>query len=282
MSRSTNKWREDTEQDFLQALRRSSAPLLDPYHSAAFLDGHLRTANFVLSPNKGRSHDADRSYQDNEGFWNDILNRRLRANTTVRLVDFKLTEWVPRAPGVFHTQDGREAREMARHFVLPDTTYMPLVQSLGNQNEIDPAELETLKIFDPRGKGSMIYGGVGCIRTTSWSQQTRNGTEDWWLLGATSSAVVHEGLPVRLSDPQYQRRIGDIVAGGLNCSLIGKVRFVPDDLVALYAHGIGIPKVYIEVDSIQPVLPSAARHSDRCLVSAAIAFQSDYPILFIA
>jgi hypothetical protein len=264
------------EQEFARTLHRSVAPLFDPYHAQNFIDEHLRVANFRLPTDASPSPDADRSYESNEDFWRDIMQtqRRLRANTTIALNNFKVTEWVPRAPGVFHTGDGRASREMALNFVLPSDRYMPLASSLNELDDLSASARQTLVVFDPYGKGSMIHGGIGCIRTKAWRPRKDEHEEDWWLLGATSSAVVHEGLPVRLPNRLYQRFIDDIEDGGLNCSLIGKVRFVPDELVTLYAHARGIPKVYIEVDNIRPQpLPSRRR---GCLVSAAVGFQSDY------
>jgi hypothetical protein len=268
------------EQNILQVLHRSVAPRLRNHDAGIFLDEHLRTANFALPADANRFAGIDRFYHTNEEFWGDILetrpDRRLRPNTTIRLDGFRLTEWVPRSPGVFHTDLGRDARVEAYRWIRPDSNRIgsraPLDQRANNTNN----DLNHLPvIFDPNGKLSMIEGGVGCIRTKSWRVKSDEPSQEWWLVGATSSAVAHEGLPVRLSDDLYRSFIDDIEGGGVIAALIGKVRFIPDELVALYGYGRGIPKIYVEVEE---VLPRAERRGrrDRCLVSAAVSFQSDY------
>jgi hypothetical protein len=149
---------------------------------------------------------ADQTYTDNAAFW-----QRLFAHDgptegyTVRLSNFVLTEWLPLRPGLYHTDRASTARNEAIHYgrILPDDERAPvplrdLVRSAMSQR---PRGIQTdnikykesvVQIFTPDGKMGMIDGGIGCIRL-----KPRSNRPDFpWLMGASSSGIVHEGLIV--------------------------------------------------------------------------------------
>src|SRR4051812_28741141 len=61
---------------------------------------------------------ADRSYHSNETLWRDVLAERLRAQHTIRLDGFSLSEWVPLSPGLFHTPEAAWSRGDAQEEVI--------------------------------------------------------------------------------------------------------------------------------------------------------------------
>lgn len=76
------------------------------------IEAQLAPANLILSPavTAASARAADNHCDTNESFWGKVLNEEIRANTTVLLRDFRLFEWFPRSPGLFHTKRGKIAR----------------------------------------------------------------------------------------------------------------------------------------------------------------------------
>ena len=102
----------------------------------------------------------------------------------------------------------------------------------------------------------MIDGGVGCIRLKPLEQRPIHR----WLLGASSSGVVHEGIPVALDDPMRDRLIRDIRRwGALQCSIHGTLRFVPSKDVMGLTYTQGIPQLYLEATDIEPLKNSQGK-----------------------
>ena len=253
----------DRNKELQHVLRRSVAPSLWRRLARQFIGDQIRVVNYLLSPKTTAPTTQDYSYTTNEDLWRDIAHERIRANSIIHLDGFTFSEWLPRAPGVFHTSHARRAREEAMQFVRQNT---------GNnrRREDDPAI-----ILEPRGKLSMIEGGVGCVRR----KPLRLGTSgDVWFLGATSSLDVHEGIPIALPNAIYQQVIDRIARGGLRCSLTGTLRFIPSQLVSLYNYGQDIPQVYIEIDRVQPNNRTILEIFRRpgLLVSAAVGFRSSF------
>jgi hypothetical protein len=126
-----------------------------------------------------------------------------------------------------------------------------------------------IQIFSPDGKMGMIDGGIGCVRL-----KPRSNRPDFpWLMGASSSGVVHEGLIVALREEDRDRLIDDVRRlGGLHCSIIGKLCFVPTDDPISRGYGKGIPQLYIEAHHVEPAkkMPLSALP----LVTAAVTFTS--------
>jgi hypothetical protein len=117
---------------------------------------------------------------------------------------------------------------------------------------------------------SMIDGGIGCVRLKSLpNRQTHR-----WPLGASSSGVAHEGVPIALENIDRDRLISDVRRqGGVLCTLRGTLRFVPRDDLMETMFGPGIPQIYVEVDSAEPVAgPRSARKPVE--VTAVVTFLS--------
>src|SRR5260370_3086333 len=128
------------------------------------LNTHVGTANYLLPPLQQTQALPDVAFRSNESIWQAILptQERLHANVTVRLDSFFLFEWFPRSPGLFHTVDGRQAREVAENFRqrVPVSRFLPAHKL--RQDGDKGRDHEFLEIFDPYGKISMLKRGIGC------------------------------------------------------------------------------------------------------------------------
>src|ERR1035438_7428017 len=81
------------------------------------INTQIGTANYLLRPLVPTKQTPDAVVSTNEGLWRQVLLERYRAGTTLSLERFFLFEWFPRAPGLYFTDEGRQARETARHFL---------------------------------------------------------------------------------------------------------------------------------------------------------------------
>jgi hypothetical protein len=88
-----------------------------------------------------------RAYQQEEDFWRDVIasntNTPLQIGDVVELTEFQLTEWVPRAPGVWWTDEGRRRRDAASGYA-----------------EGHVPGSETHEVYSPRGKYLMVSGAL--------------------------------------------------------------------------------------------------------------------------
>jgi hypothetical protein len=122
---------------------------------------------------------------------------------TVKLVDFKLTDWFPRAPGVYWSKYAQKARDMTR----------------SKPYKIDP---DLGEYFSPESKMSLIEGGgIGTIRL----RPRKIDGEDCWLATALTETECHGGIPLAIPNTAL-RKAG--VSWGDRVSLEGRVRFLQD------------------------------------------------------
>jgi hypothetical protein len=231
------------------------------------VEAQLAPANLTLRPVPAAitSDVPEEHFYTNETFWGKVLTERIRANTTVVLHNFFLFEWFPRSPGLFHTDDGRECREVAQSRLYPLSAEQR--RAYEETRPLDPT------VYDLDGKTEMLGGGVGCIRLMP--KLTENGT--LWFMSASSTESAHEGVPVAMSQSDYDRCIGYITDNGvLPCILAGKLKFLPEPLLSLYRDYIGVPRLYLLIEDIQRShAPSERLGIPR--VSVAVTFQqSEY------
>jgi TIR domain-containing protein len=198
----------------------------------------------------------DRVYGSNEDLWNDLIGRVLLAPSVIRLEAFWLSEWFPLRPGLFHTRGARDNRRMAKRYLLtgPGVTSDGLAQFeriFGRR--VSPELIGRLRpdstyVYDPYGKSLLLDGGVGCIRLKP--KQAPAGPV--WFMGASSTPVAHEGIPVALPDNLYSEFIEQVVfRGSLRCTMTGRIMFIPPDFDPLYRDLVGIPQVYLLVDALE-------------------------------
>jgi hypothetical protein len=163
---------------------------LRPNDVEAFLADALKTYLYNRLEHREFRLAPDRAYADNRSFWLDALGYQHFPSTYCILEDFTLTEWLPFSPGRFFTESAHQAREYAERFITD------------NGRE-----------YLPNGKLSMVKGGIGCIRLAERS--VRGST--LFFLGASSSGVAHEGIPIAISLEEYRKVIEPIRESGGGC-----------------------------------------------------------------
>lgn len=231
--------------------------------------------SLVMQPETSR-RGRDRAYYSSEDFWSDVLSEAVGAERVVTLVSMRLFEWFPRNPGLFHTEQARWARAEAEHHIrhIEERHYDAF-----QQNADAPPDHAALirsattgkgptrtQIFTPRGKLSMLQGGIGCVRL---QPAIVEGQRRSWFMSATSSDSPDEGVPLLVPDAIYQAWIDRIrVNGFATVSVRGRTRFIPERFTDLYAARNGIPRLYVEVEQIRDAGPDEGYG----LVSVASSF----------
>jgi hypothetical protein len=136
--------------------------------------------------------------QSEEEFWHN--SRKLMLNE-VQLPDFTLTDWFPRAPGVFWS--GR-AFGVRAHVWSTEERW---------DNELG-------EYYSPLAKGDLIEdGGLGTIRLLP----RKIDGEECWFATALKGLECHAGIPLMIPD-RLLRRSG--AKWGDRISLVGRVRFL--------------------------------------------------------
>ena len=241
------------------------------YQEDAFhlINAQIGTANYLLRPQLPRRQTLDASVSTNEELWTNVLppQERYRAGMTLSLDRFFLFEWFPRAPGLYFTREGKLAREVARNFLRR----VSVPRNTGTHRlDVGRKDREFLDIYDPKGKMSMLKGGVGCIRLRP--KLLDGGTA--WFLSASSTGVAHEGFPVAVPDHMFQRYMDSVKrTGALRCTLRGKLQFLPDPVAELYREYRGVPQLYLLVEGL---IPDRDQDHENLLVSAGISFLSSF------
>lgn len=189
-------------------------------------------------------------YTDNQAFWQDAMAKRHFQTMRVQLKHFHLLEWLPSAPGRYFTEAALLSRREA------DT-------------DLDPMRDE----YGLYGKYQMIQGGIGSFRLAA----KRIDTNQIYFLGATSTGVSHEGIPVALTETDYQHVIPCIHNyGGCLVDLEGTLQILQGASESLnarfsFCYDPGIPRYCLAVDHLRILQPSY----ENLIVTAAIAFSID-------
>jgi hypothetical protein len=233
---------------------------------------------YYLKPEQ-RLQDTDAEFSDDRDLWNEIRTLDARvAERIVKLYNFKLFEWVSRNPGLFHSPDAPYAREEAQSYILGSDPSLALERR--RRGDEDPAvffreatsDTRAARglIYAPQGKLSMLHGGVGCVR---YSPVERVQGDTVWFMGATSGFAPDPGIPVLISNFQYQKIIDDIRQYGyLSCTIVGRTKFIGKDTRDLYSIKSGIPRVYIDILEIIP----QSILSNSAMISVAASFISEF------
>lgn len=224
---------------------------------------------------------ADKSYKSNAEFWADVLGEKLSAGRIVTLEQFNLFEWIPRNPGLFHTDRAKYARDEAQHYIrtiereryvgaIEEFTSAPPDHASAFRTATSSTEKSREVIYTPEGKQSMLEGGIGCIRLLPVEMKTGG---IFYFMAATSSSAPDEGIPLLIEQALYIRLIDEIrTLGNVRGELIGQVKFIPRELRDLYSTTYRIPRLYIEVWGFRS---SGGQHVQG-EVSVAASFLSAY------
>ncbi|MEV4347418.1 hypothetical protein AB0J83_23425 [Actinoplanes sp. NPDC049596] len=226
------------------------------------IEAQLSTGNFVLPPVALPAGDH-RHFPTTMQFWQSLLSEEARASHTVTLENVLLSEWFPRSPGLFHTEEAERWREYAAPHLLRLTTEQ--------QAAYDATLPPNPTVFDLHGKIEMLRGGIGCVRLNR--KLTSEG--HLWFMSASTNRSADEGVPLALTDEIYAQHIDYLSEHGvLPCSLTGKLVVMPDFLLTLYHGSISVPRVYLHVEEIRPNRGPTILQDGPPVVNVAVMFES--------
>jgi hypothetical protein len=163
-----------------------------------------------------------------ERFWDAANSESLIDMRPVELRRFWLTEWVPIEPGLYSEDYSATVR---RRFA-EDYSYNEM---LGPH-------------YIPKVKATMRQGGLGCHRLGAVKKP---GEPPYYILGATSSEVCDQGIPVRLSERDYGLVADEIrEEGSVLASVGGRVTFIPEAVPG--GRSQYRPTYGVDVEAIEP------------------------------
>lgn len=239
------------------------------------LAAQLGVSDLVSTP-ENRPFAPDRVYASNNELWADLLIAGLTRSAVVRLPDYWLSEWFPLSPGLFHTPEAARNRRHARRHLLTSNDGSRALGRVegGRVRHRLPASImrqlheDAVYVYDPHGKVKMVGGGIGSVRLKP--KQLPGGLT--WFMGASSTPVAHEGIPVALPDGLYRDCIDRLSSdGAVCCTLTGRLMFLPQDFEPLFRGLVGIPQVYVDIEHLE-VAPTA--RANHFLASGAVMVQT--------
>lgn len=147
---------------------------------AKWIVDYLEIPNYLHVKSKSIL-EGEKTYESEEEYWHDLLgpsfhkttlrNPKIREDDCIVLKNFQLSQWFPKNPGLYWTNDGTRLRRITEG----RSRFSPV---LGFH-------------YDPNDKGRMIHGGFGTVRT----QELDNSR----LYGATTSGKLNAAIPILIS-----------------------------------------------------------------------------------
>jgi Effector-associated domain 1 len=154
-----------------------------------------------------------------EGFWPQILRDPDQWwGTTFQTYDGALSEWIPRVPGLYWTQDAEKLRKAAEKYRV--------------------FESKSWTEFQPLGKSQKVFGGIGTIKLPD--------NAGYRLASISGGHNASAGVPVLISSEAWEYhklKEGDIV------NLKGKWQKMALGWVERFPSIRGIPRGYLVVDN---------------------------------
>lgn len=226
------------------------------YHTMPVLiDSQIAPSNYLLGLQRPPQVDVKRphTFRSNAQIWKQAISGELHATKRIRLTDFRLFEWFPLSPGLFHTEDATYHRRQAFNYI--------------SHTEDD------LVVFDPYGKMHMILGGIGSIRL---KPRLIEGAPSYFM-SASSSRSCHDGFPVLLPETMYAKLISEVKSlGSARRTIEGELRFFPAELETLFQGYAGVPQLYLRVDTVSPSTSKTRAKEQSPLVSVAVSFEGEF------
>lgn len=223
-----------------------------------------------VKPTSIQVRQKDLQFEKNENFWMHIIENKAYVDQYVVLFDFILTEWIPISPGLFYTESAKLNRTEAQKYLVRSQSsflynFPGMISNLAYFNSKPNADDFPIEL-DPRGKESMVLGGIGTLRLLP---KKLAGGERFFICGATSNGVCHEGLPVILNSDLYNSLITELKEkSGLRCNIIGKLCILPtDDSPIRYDRRISKYCIWVE-----EIKKKGVCFENQLTVSVAITF----------
>lgn len=209
--------------------------------------GARRLLDTQASQTSGR---GEREYEDTNALWRAVVQGEPPGESQrIVLRRVWLSEWIPRSPGLYHTDYAAHLREQAKYFVIEK-----------NEKNI---------LYDPYGKRLMIDAGVGCLRLIV----KEVGYDRLKFLSASSDGLAHAGFVVAMREEMFGEITQGITGdGGVFCEIRGRIRWWPQDQKTPITWKAGIPRLYLMADDVQPALVDRAK-TKVLTATAAITFE---------
>jgi hypothetical protein len=167
---------------------------------ARFIVQHIAPLLYGWAQKRPGTSPRDRAFNSDEQFWHAAPSLPF---STVELQQFRLLDWFPRAPGVYHSRQAVKVRE-----------------SRWDRGAVQDPDLGL--IVPPGSKMDLIEeGGVGTIRL----QPRRIESTDYWLTTAVTDIQCAGGVPVAIPDQLVSPGHFD---WGDTVTVRGKVRTLTD------------------------------------------------------
>jgi hypothetical protein len=215
---------------------------VDAHRPSAFVAQHISPLFYRHTDAPTRQ--AHEPFDTDRDFWRRSTSLPL---ASVCLRDFQLTNWFPRAPGVYWSRYGCDARRA----------------TWSEETTLDP---ELGRIFNPRSKMALIEdGGIGTIRLCP----RRIDNTDCWLATAVTEGQCAGGVPLAI--PDFFIR-GSLIDWGDTATIYGKVRFLRDaNLEDTHVHVHHASPLIIFVDKLEGT-PSRHRRSEPLTLTPVALF----------
>jgi hypothetical protein len=120
----------------------------------------------------------------------------------------------------------------------------------------------------------MLDGGIGCVRLNR--RITPHGP--LWFMSASSSPHADRGVPLAVTDQDYDAVIESIIDdGAVLCTVAGMLMSLPDGLLNLYRDYAGVPRLYLLVSEITREPRQDQPPPGLLRANAAVLFSTDAP-----
>jgi hypothetical protein len=187
-------------------------------------------------------------FHDEKDFWRACRREALGA---VRLKGFRISDWFPRAPGVYWSSQGEQSRQYAAHSERHD-------KQLGRHYAVH-AKMHLVE-----------EGGLGTVRFTP---KLIDGERCW--LGLACAGPQAAGA-VPLAIPDRVLRASDLTWGD-TVELTGEVRYLKelglDDVAAAVHHATPVLVFAEEIRYVR----RRDRHADPLILTPVVLFETDEP-----
>jgi hypothetical protein len=198
----------------------------------ALLKDYIDLALFKNIKKEGSNAAPDKEIISNKNLWEFLIRNEGYPNQKIKFNKFFLLECIPTSPGQYFTWEAIEMRRSAEHrsreYIRPNQRFVEL---------------------RPNEKESMVKGGLGSLRIgpKKIEGETKN------ILGLSSSAISHEGIPILINQPLFLKIVNEINEKGSVCvNLVGSLRLLPSDNFGIrVSYGREVPKYCIEAEEIE-------------------------------
>ncbi|MBN2088589.1 hypothetical protein JW964_03205 [candidate division KSB1 bacterium] len=158
-------------------------------------------------------------------FWREIMTGQIAEGDLVKLINFQISPWFPRKPGLYWTYEAAKARKIAK------------------EKHVEGLE-ENFIIFDVWGKTLMTeLGGIGSVNIRK--------NRDNVLITATASGYTDRGIPI-ICPQNLWHEINSALRRDqmIEVDLSGTIEDMPLEYDSYFLRSPGLPKIAVFVSSL--------------------------------